>query len=330
MSGSPRRCARAYDDLRRRLADELGVDPSALLQQRHAELLAGPASGPSAWVPVARTAHVRPRRSSVRESLVEEIGALVSTARLVSLVGPGGVGKTACSWRSGTGCGRHGPIVRWSCASWRSPMTRRPWTLSPPCSAWIRCLGSSSAAAWPPHSARSRSCCCSTTARARARRRRRARRRAVAALPRPPHRHLVTGAAAPSRRARARRSTARHDAGWHRPRRRPAVPGTCSRCNRRVSARRPAGALGSARSSAVSTACRSIELAAARLHTLSLDKIAAGLDQRFDLLSSGFRGSPRHGSLGAAISWSFDLLDEQEREVFGDVCTIRRTLRCGS
>ena len=41
-----------------------------------------------------------------------------------------------------------------------------------------------------------------------------------------------------------------------------------------------------------------IELAAARLHTHDLAEVAAGLDQRFALLSSGSRTSTRHGSLG--------------------------------
>src|SRR5690606_423963 len=53
-----------------------------------------------------------------------------------------------------------------------------------------------------------------------------------------------------------------------------------------------------------------IELAAARLHTHDVAEVAAGLDQRFSLLSSGYRTSSRHGSLAAAVSWSFGLLDE--------------------
>ena len=40
-----------------------------------------------------------------------------------------------------------------------------------------------------------------------------------------------------------------------------------------------------------------IELAAARLHTLDVAEVAAGLDHRFALLSSGYRTSSRHGSL---------------------------------
>ena len=52
-----------------------------------------------------------------------------------------------------------------------------------------------------------------------------------------------------------------------------------------------------------------IELAAARLSTLDVDEVAAGLDRRFELLSAGTRTSTRHGSLAAAVSWSYELLD---------------------
>jgi sugar phosphate isomerase/epimerase len=62
-----------------------------------------------------------------------------------------------------------------------------------------------------------------------------------------------------------------------------------------------------------------IELAAARLHTHSLAEVAAGLDERFSLLSSGYRTSTRHGSLRAAVSWSFDLLDERLQRLLDEL-----------
>jgi tetratricopeptide (TPR) repeat protein len=62
-----------------------------------------------------------------------------------------------------------------------------------------------------------------------------------------------------------------------------------------------------------------IELAAARLHTLDLAEVAAGLDRRFALLSSGYRTSPRHESLGAAVSWSYELLDTRWQRTFADL-----------
>jgi predicted ATPase/DNA-binding CsgD family transcriptional regulator len=57
-----------------------------------------------------------------------------------------------------------------------------------------------------------------------------------------------------------------------------------------------------------------IELAAARMKALSADQIAARLGDRFRLLSGGGRTvPPRHRTLRAAIDWSYDLLTEHER-----------------
>ena len=62
-----------------------------------------------------------------------------------------------------------------------------------------------------------------------------------------------------------------------------------------------------------------IELAAARLHTLDVEEVAAGLDDRFQLLSNGYRSSVRHASLATAVSWSFDLLDPSRQQVLCDL-----------
>ena len=59
-----------------------------------------------------------------------------------------------------------------------------------------------------------------------------------------------------------------------------------------------------------------IELAAARLRTMDLAGVAAGLDRRFRVLDTGSRANPRHGSLHAAISWSVDTLPGEIRDVF--------------
>ncbi|MFC6880572.1 MULTISPECIES: BTAD domain-containing putative transcriptional regulator [Actinomadura] len=59
-----------------------------------------------------------------------------------------------------------------------------------------------------------------------------------------------------------------------------------------------------------------LELAAARLRTLSLADLAAGLSDRFRLLTTGARTAlPRHRTLRAVIAWSWDLLGEHERTV---------------
>ncbi|NUT40544.1 MAG: AfsR/SARP family transcriptional regulator [Thermoactinospora sp.] len=59
-----------------------------------------------------------------------------------------------------------------------------------------------------------------------------------------------------------------------------------------------------------------IELAAARLRTMSLDQLARRLDDRFSLLTGGSRTAlPRHKTLRAVVDWSWDLLSEAERGV---------------
>ena len=59
-----------------------------------------------------------------------------------------------------------------------------------------------------------------------------------------------------------------------------------------------------------------IELAAARLRTMSLDQLANGLDDRFRLLTGGSRTAlPRHKTLRAVVDWSWELLTDAERMV---------------
>jgi predicted ATPase len=61
-----------------------------------------------------------------------------------------------------------------------------------------------------------------------------------------------------------------------------------------------------------------IELAAARVIALSPTEIAAHLDERFRLLTGGRRAPvERHHTLRATIDWSYALLSERDRAVFG-------------
>ena len=61
-----------------------------------------------------------------------------------------------------------------------------------------------------------------------------------------------------------------------------------------------------------------IELAAARARALSVEQITEKLDDPLGLLTRGSRAAaPRHQTLRAALQWSFELLDEQERELLG-------------
>lgn len=64
-----------------------------------------------------------------------------------------------------------------------------------------------------------------------------------------------------------------------------------------------------------------IELAAARVRTMSVEEIESRLDRRFALLRSGDRGSPqRHRTLHAVIEWSWNLLDTEQRVALRRLC----------
>ncbi|WP_165966488.1 AfsR/SARP family transcriptional regulator [Actinomadura sp. 7K507] len=57
-----------------------------------------------------------------------------------------------------------------------------------------------------------------------------------------------------------------------------------------------------------------IELAAARMRSMSLEQLAARLDDRFRLLNGGNRTAlSRHRTLRAVVAWSWNLLDDDER-----------------
>jgi predicted ATPase/DNA-binding SARP family transcriptional activator len=56
-----------------------------------------------------------------------------------------------------------------------------------------------------------------------------------------------------------------------------------------------------------------IELAAARVKSLSLEQISARLDDAFRLLSAGSRTVPRHHTIRETIDWSYRLLSESEQ-----------------
>ncbi len=92
----------------------------------------------------------------------------------------------------------------------------------------------------------------------------------------------------------------------------------------RVAAVCPGFALTEHNAAAVTDICHrldgialAIELAAARARALSVENIAARLSDRFKLLTSGDRTVlPRQRTLRALIDWSHDLLTEPERAVF--------------
>jgi non-specific serine/threonine protein kinase len=89
----------------------------------------------------------------------------------------------------------------------------------------------------------------------------------------------------------------------------------------RATALLPSFALTEPNASATAQICRrldgiplALELAAARIPTLSPEQIAARLDERFRLLTGGSRAAlPRQQTLRATMDWSYDLLTGPER-----------------
>ena len=84
-----------YEDLRRLLSDELGSAPGAAAQEVHRRLLDGGAPRPT---PLTRrvTGALPPARTTFlgREEDRKELRSLLDRSRTVTLVGPGGMGKT--------------------------------------------------------------------------------------------------------------------------------------------------------------------------------------------------------------------------------------------
>ncbi|MFB7256540.1 AfsR/SARP family transcriptional regulator [Streptomyces nojiriensis] len=91
--------------------------------------------------------------------------------------------------------------------------------------------------------------------------------------------------------------------------------------NDRAAAARSGFAVTEENAPAVTRICRAldgmplaVELAAARLRTMSAEQLAARLDDRFRLLTGGARTAPRqHRTLRAVVDWSWELLTEAER-----------------
>lgn len=92
----------------------------------------------------------------------------------------------------------------------------------------------------------------------------------------------------------------------------------------RAATARPGFSLNVQNAAAIAQICKrldgiplALELAAARLKVLSVEQIAARLDDRFRLLTGGSRTAlPRQQTLRAMIDWSYSLLSEPERILF--------------
>ncbi|WP_344524920.1 AfsR/SARP family transcriptional regulator, partial [Streptomyces rectiviolaceus] len=118
LAGRPTEALDAYRDLRERLADDLGTDPGAELAALHEAILrqspelASPRVDARSPLPEAKalpTPHSRTNLPAAvtalvgREGAVARVRELVGAARLVTLTGPGGVGKTRLALEAAAG-----------------------------------------------------------------------------------------------------------------------------------------------------------------------------------------------------------------------------------
>jgi predicted ATPase/DNA-binding SARP family transcriptional activator len=314
-AGNRGEALRAYERCRRVLAEELGVDPSPPTQAVYLDLLGtepgpGPelAPAPSTRPVPGRTPDLPAAVSSLvgRDAEVASVVERLRTARLLTLVGPGGVGKTRLALE----------VAR------RAAPGRRDGAR------WVELGGLGDAGLVPHHVLATLGLAevagdpaAATLAGALA--------AADLVLVLDNCEHLVDAAA--DLTAALLRScggltvlaTGREPLGiagevvWPVP---PLPAGDAARLfAERASAVNAGFQAGDGR--ALANLCRrldglplAVELAAARTVTLSVAEIAARLDDRFRLLAGSARGVPaRQATLRAAVDWSYDGLDPDDR-----------------
>ena len=295
----------AYEHVRVRLDEELGALPSPELAEAHLAVLK---------VPVRRTSNLRaPVTSFVgREPDLQRIDELLATARLVTLVGPGGAGKTRLAGEA--------------LARWVDRVDGGVWMVElAPVTAEVEIVPAALAALGLREGA--------VLDRPGATLRDGLERLIDALIDRDTIlfldncEHLIAAAAAvadtllaacPGLRIVATSREPLAIAGEN------LVPVTPLADDPAVELfldRARAVSPGFASTPAVAEICRrldglplAIELAAARLRTMPVEQIAARLDDRFRLLTGGSRAAlPRHRTLRAVVDWSWGLLDEDER-----------------
>ncbi|MGW1379141.1 BTAD domain-containing putative transcriptional regulator [Streptomyces sp. NPDC002446] len=331
----------AYEEIRTGLADRLGADPGPELRALHAELLApGPEPAAAAdAAPVAdqvngvpaRPGNLRARLTSFvgREADLASIRADLAEHRLVTLLGPGGAGKTRLSQEGAEAAAAALPHA-WPHGVWLAELAPVDDPQTVP-EAVLTALGAretvvrgtsaeglraaTDPTALDPLAQLAEHC---------------AGRRMLLLLDN--CEHVIGAAAELAERLLADCPGVTVLATSREPL---AVPGEVLRpvgplpdpVALRLLADRGAAARPGFRveddPSACAEICRrldglplAVELAAARLRLLSPRQLADRLDDRFRLLTSGSRTVlPRQQTLRAVVDWSWDLTDEPERAV---------------
>ncbi|MFF1915283.1 BTAD domain-containing putative transcriptional regulator [Streptomyces sp. NPDC058239] len=345
----------AYDEVRTVLADRLGTDPGPELRSLHAELLRQDPAQPVAVAvaaephrpsrtrtPTAPQGNLRARLTSFvgREDDIEALREDLSHARLVTLLGPGGAGKTRLSQEAAESVG-----AAWPDGVWLAELAPVDDPEAVP-EAVLTALGARETVlrgagaeelrvaegnAGDPLVRLTEHC---------------SRRRMLLLLDN--CEHLVGAAAALADHLLAHcpdvtvLATSREPLGVPGEFVRPVDPLPDPMALRlladRGAAAKPGFRIDADEETAAAAAeiCRrldglplAIELAAARLRMLTPRQIADRLDDRFRLLTSGARTVlPRQQTLRAVVDWSWDLLDASERavlrrlSVFAGGCTL--------
>ncbi|MET9456929.1 BTAD domain-containing putative transcriptional regulator [Streptomyces canus] len=304
--GRPAEALTVFEEARRTLADELGADPSAELSTLHLELLRGRRAEHRRSVPAQLTRFVG------REPELGRIARALSEARLVTLTGPGGAGKTRLAIEATQ-------AHAGACFVELAPLTdgtRIPYAV-------LTALDVRDGFRTPASDGMDRLLTALED------------RETLLVLDN--CEHLVEAAAGLAARLLAScpgvrvLATSRESLGITGEAVLPVPPLPPEPAVRlfldRARAVRP-GFEGHARVADICAALDglplAIELAAARLRTLTPDEVADRLDDRFRLLSRGDRSKAlRHRTLRAVVEWSWDLLDDEERELASRLTVFR-------
>ncbi|MER7721438.1 BTAD domain-containing putative transcriptional regulator [Streptomyces flaveolus] len=317
-SGRQSEALAGYEDLRSRLADELGLDPSPeLAELQRAMLQQAPELSGS---PVrARTNILTPFTGLIgREDEVADVRELLATRRLVTLTGPGGVGKTRLAVAVAEQLKGTFPDGEW--------LVELAGSGGDPAEVVAAAMELRDDGVWGvrPQGERAPDA---------------AERLAQVLGPKrlllvlDNCEHVIDEAAALAERLLRSApglvimTTSQEPlalAGetlWPVP---PLAPGDAARLfAARAAAVAPGFVVDASNSAAVEAVCRrldgiplALELAATRVRALGVHRLLERLDDRFRLLSAGQRGAPaRQQTLRAMIDWSWELLGEPERTV---------------